>query len=95
MNEHEDMTVPTCGWGEDFYCRYEGVYSQRPLEEFRLNWAMRCGERSKKGGREETGKRTKKEPKTKLNKTTHKTKETNKKQENEDKESIWSKQQVL
>lgn len=31
----EDLTVPRCAWRESFYCRYEGEYRQRHLEESR------------------------------------------------------------
>lgn len=40
LNENEDMIAPRYGRGEGFYCRYEGEYSQRYLEESGLNWAM-------------------------------------------------------
>lgn len=43
-NENEDMTSPEHRRGEGLYCRYEAEYSQRHLEESRLNQARR-GER--------------------------------------------------
>lgn len=38
-------TAPRDGWGEDFYCRYEGQHNQGHLEESRLNRPERRGQR--------------------------------------------------
>ena len=50
------MATSKCGWGEGFYCRYEGELSQRHLQGSRLNRCMRL---------EEGASKLKEEPRTK------------------------------
>lgn len=50
------MTSPRDG-GETVHCRYEGEYSQRHLERYRLNQAMR----GDYWGREQEGKKKERE----------------------------------